>query len=202
MQPAASLYRLFEKHVPDNTVHYCYDLWASHKFYLNLKQKRRTKLGDYSYKSSQHFITINANLNRYSFLITYLHEVAHLITFKEFDRRVAPHGKQWKKAFALLLQPVTNELVFPGELLPALKKHLANPRATTCSDPGLMRILQSYDPGPDKIYLSDIEPGTNFQLRKRVFVKEKVKRTRSVCREIYSGTKYLISENAEITLFG
>ena len=46
---------------------------------LKIVKARKTKLGDYKFIKGRHFITINENLNQYSFLITLTHEIAHLI---------------------------------------------------------------------------------------------------------------------------
>ena len=49
-------------------------------------------------------ITINNDLNKYRFLITLIHEMAHLVTFKDMPRS-KPHGKEWKINFQRLMLP-------------------------------------------------------------------------------------------------
>ena len=76
------LYQILKAHVPDDAVHYCLELWTSIPFNFKVKNNRTTKLGDYRYdrRNGAHSITVNMDLNEYSFLITYIHEVAHLLT--------------------------------------------------------------------------------------------------------------------------
>jgi len=190
---------MLTKHVPAEAVAYCVSLWISHPFNFKLKRKRNSKLGDYRYnpKDKSHTITLNQDLNKYSFLVTYLHEVAHLLTYIEFGRKVRPHGPEWKSNFKRLSIPVLNDNVFPSPVLRTLAKYLKNPKASSCADPALYKSLAQFDDNP-KLFLSDIEVGQPFTLGKRVFLKEKLRRTRYVCQEVSTGRKYLISKMAQV----
>jgi SprT protein len=70
-------------------------------FKLKITKERSTKLGDYTSPRDglNHTITINHNLNQYSFFITLVHEIAHLHTFNKHRNTVAPHGQEWKQSF-------------------------------------------------------------------------------------------------------
>ena len=50
-------------------------------------------------KSGWSQITINNNLNEYGFLITALHEFAHLLVYEKYKNKVHPQGSEWKKLF-------------------------------------------------------------------------------------------------------
>ena len=145
------LHDLMEKYVPREAVGYCCDLWNRHPFGLKVTGKRNSKLGDYRFDkpSGRHFITVNHNLNQYAFLITYIHEIAHLTVTVGHKRRVSPHGPEWKSEFIRLMKPVMNERVFPEELMPLLQKHMRNPKASSHSDPALVAALQKYDKTPE-----------------------------------------------------
>ena len=54
-------------------------------------------------------ITVNGDLNPYSFLITTIHEFAHLVTFEEYQGRVKPHGKEWQLTYSKMLYPVIED---------------------------------------------------------------------------------------------
>jgi len=194
------VYYQLEKHLPSNAVHYCLDLWVSYPFIFVVSRERSTKLGDYRYERHQdeHTITVNNNLNRYNFLITYLHEVAHRIVSQPTRRFHKPHGWEWKAEFRRLLSPMMNDLVFPLAVLVPLKRHMRNPKATTQSDPELVKVLRQFDNQESRIYLSDIQAGLPFSFKGRNFKKESVRRTRAVCIEIDTGKKYLISEISEV----
>ncbi len=196
----ASVVAALQTHLPANAVDYCIDLWERNNFVLRIKNPRRSKLGDYRYVPStgRHYISVNNDLNPYAFLITYLHEVAHLLTFRTHGRRVKPHGMQWKRCFRDITYPVMTPSVFPGELLERLTRYLRNPAASSCADPALMEALRAYD--ADSLpMLKELAEGEVFRLHTRSFRKGKLKRTRYVCQEVRSGKSYLISGHAMVS---
>lgn len=197
------IYSIFETHVPDCVIHYCFDLWEKNGFSFIISKKRSSKLGDYRYngKDKSHTITINNNLNKYSFLITYLHEVAHHLTYFQFKNKVYPHGEEWKRNFQGLLFPVLNDLVFPSDIMVHLKNYIHNPKAASCSDHNLAKALAIYDDEEQSlIHLSDIQQGNKFRFNSKIYEMEAAKRTRMICKEISSGRKYLISGIAQVEL--
>ena len=56
-----------------------------YKVHLTITRERQTILGNYRNKvfDKNHRISINGNLNKYSFLITLLHELAHLLAHEK-----------------------------------------------------------------------------------------------------------------------
>ncbi|WPP49409.1 SprT-like domain-containing protein [Catalinimonas niigatensis] len=190
------------RHVPDTAQAYCLELWLQYPFSLHITPKRLSKLGDYRYHSGKktHVITLNATLNPYSFLITYLHEIAHLLAFQKHGFRIAPHGKQWKNSFQELMQPMLNEKVFPKEILLPLTKYMLNPKAASGSDHKLSLALQKYDQQDGSMPLAKVQLEQAFQFRNMTFVKEAVRRTRALCRDLKSGKRYLVSEIARVQL--
>ena len=89
--------RLSEKlspYLPAGTEGYVAQFILTYHIEFKIAKKRKTKLGDYRqpYRGSSHRISVNGDLNPYSFLITTLHEIAHLLTFVRFGNRVQPHG--------------------------------------------------------------------------------------------------------------
>ncbi len=188
--------------IPQQALSYCEQLWLDTPFIFKIKNKRATKLGDYRYNPADksHTITINNDLNPYAFLITYLHEVAHLRTFLTYGRKVSPHGAEWKHSFKLLTLPILHDGVFPHDVLQTLARYIKNPKASSCNDHQLQQILNSYDEAPTGIYLTEIPLGQIFKLGKRAFKKESLRRTRFLCQEVTSGRKYLISKSAMVEL--
>lgn len=194
--------KVFERFVPKPAAAYCLKLWEHFGFEFKIKKSRQTKLGDYRYshKTKLHTITINNDLNPYSFLLTYLHEVAHLVTFDEYGRRASPHGKEWKQNFVKIAQPVLSDEVFPPPIISVLTNYFKNPKAASCSDPALYNVLKQFDEPNDKVLLKKVEVGTVFDFNGRQFRKLEKKRTRSVCLELKTNRRYLISELAEIKI--
>ena len=188
-------------HVPAVSLEYCVGLWLQFPFHFKVTRKRKTKLGDYRYRKleNRHTITINEDLNVYNFLLTYIHEVAHLLVRKQYGGRVSPHGVQWKRVFQDLMRPLMNSDVFPEDILIPLQKHMANPRATSYADPQLSRAFRYYDSGQQQVtFLSDLAIGHRFEINGRRFEKLKNNRTRVVCRDLKNGKNYLVSKMAEV----
>ena len=65
-----------------------------YKVHLTITRQRQSILGDYrhAHEGKTHRISVNGNLNQYAFLITLLHELAHLFTYERFGHRVMAHG--------------------------------------------------------------------------------------------------------------
>lgn len=205
VSPAAKekFYHILEKHIPENAVHYCFDLWIAKPFHFKVARKRQTKLGDYRFDPlrKEHTITVNFNLNPYNFLITYVHEYAHLLATEKYGRRVSPHGREWQKEFQKTLLPVMNALVFPTELLMVLSRHMMKPKASTQSDPKLVKALRMYDEhSGDDFVLDEIAVGGRFIFKGNIYQKLEVRRTRVICNHLASGRKYLIPKIARVEI--
>jgi SprT protein len=207
MHPSVFIVMTFEKvqsilqlHTPALAINYCLELWYFYKFDFKLRKSRLTKIGDFTFRTGKApRITVNQDLHPFMFLTTYIHEVAHLETHKKFGARVESHGSEWKNCFKELLNPVLTKEVFPDELLEGLRAHMADPMATTFSDPALMRIFRKYDERALAVtLLSDIPVGSVFSLRGRWFTKGHARRTRVLCQEIKSKKKYLVPIDAPV----
>lgn len=188
------IYSILQDHVPGAALQYCLRLWSETPFQLKITRTRQTKVGDFTTrKSSQPRITLNHELNTFLFLITYVHEVAHLRVHLEHGTRVDPHGDEWRNKFAELMQPTLNELVFETDVLVALKRHLVNPKASSFADTDLTKVLRRYDKNAAQYAtLSDIPEGSIFRFQGRFFRKGKIKRTRVLCHEVKTRRHYLV----------
>src|ERR1700694_32960 len=100
----APLARL-QDYLPPNTYEAVLDYLQQYQVHLTVARERKSILGDYRHRlrDKNHRISVNGNLNKYAFLITLLHELAHLLTFEKYGNRVAAHGKEWKLLFGQLL---------------------------------------------------------------------------------------------------
>ncbi len=198
---------ILKKYIPapavDLIAHWIMDL----DFKLKIKKERSTKLGDYRapYNGSNHQITINYNLNTYSFLVTLVHEIAHLTTFNKYKNSVSPHGSEWKNEFKRMMLPFLNEVIFPEDVLLALKRYMQNPAAASCSDTHLMRALKKYDNSEgdeDLVFLEKVPHNVVFKYNdNRLFVKAEKVRTRFRCKEVATGKIYLFHPLTEVELF-
>src|SRR5215218_2032616 len=115
--------------------------------HLTVARERKSILGDYRHRThgQNHRISVNGNLNKFSFLITLLHELAHLLTFEKFGNRVAAHGREWKHVFGQLLATFIEKNIFPSDIKASLLDSLHDPAASSCSDEDLLRTLRKYN---------------------------------------------------------
>lgn len=192
----------FLRYVPEPFVECVVDLLIDAKITFKIVPGRSTKLGDFRVKSNgeKPSISVNGNLNKYAFLITTLHELAHLNTYRQFGNRVAPHGLEWKNAFRALLEPVLLSKKLPEDIEKALWKSFTNTKASSCSDINLSRVLKKYDEPSDQITLEEIPVASYFALNGRVFEKGLLRRSRYLCKELMSGKEYLIHALATVQI--
>ena len=173
-----------------------------HKVRLTITRHRQSILGDYRHASNGagHRISINGNLNKYSFLLTLLHELAHLFTFEHYGPRVQSHGKEWKKEFSLILAEFIEKKIFPADIEHVLLLSLKSPAASSCGDTRLLRVLKKYDaPKAGHFVVEQLPSGAAFKIKgDRVFIKGEKIRTRYKCREVATGKWYLFNGMYEV----
>jgi SprT protein len=173
-----------------------------YKVQLTITRERKSVLGDYrnSYAGNNHRISVNGNLNPYAFLITLLHELAHLFTYERFGNKVQAHGQEWKNEYSKILAKFLLIKIFPGDVQRALLKTLHNPAASSCADTTLLRVLHQYDEKKEGVTLIEALPlGSLFKVKGgRLFKKEENLRKRIKCVEIATGKIYLFSPVYEV----
>jgi hypothetical protein len=189
------LENILKKFVPDGAEKYATDLLVRHKIQLHIKPPRSTKYGDYRppLLGEDHRISLNRDLNQYAFMVTFLHEVAHLLNHELYRGRVMPHGAEWKKQFKVVSLPIFELNVLPVDVRNALGHYLSNPAASSCSDPQLFRTLRKYDPEGSALLVEEIPFHSRFKLQDgRQFLKISKNRTRYTCKEVSTGRIYLV----------
>jgi SprT protein len=173
-----------------------------YKVHLTIARERKSILGDYRHRThaANHRISVNGNLNQYSFLITLLHEIAHLLTFEQYGRTVQAHGREWKTIFGQLLQQFLLHRIFPADVERELLLSLKNPAASSCAEDGLLRVLRNYDSKQNGLLLVEELPANGlFRIEGgRIFRKGEQLRKRFKCTEVKTGKIYLFSPVYEI----
>lgn len=179
--------------VPHASLDHVCELIQDNPFHLNITAPRLTKLGDFrvSHKGL-HRISVNGDLNPYSFLITLIHEIAHLRTWDEHGRKVMPHGGEWKKEFKRLLYPLLDIQVFPEDVDGVLRQYIAKPTASSCTHLPLQRTLQRYDSEID-CTVEQLEKGQRFTFKSKQYIRGEKNRTRYRCELIPLGKIYLFN---------
>jgi len=198
---------ILNQHVPAQAVNYCNRLWQELPFNFKLRKSRLSKVGDFTCRSGQSpQITVNSDLHPFLFLMTYVHEVAHLRVHKVFGFKAEAHGEDWKSTFQTLMAPMLTAEIFPEPLLTGLKKHMASPKASSFSDAELTQLFRlQNDREKNAVLLSQIPEGSIFHLHGRWFKKGKLRRTRVLCKEVKTKRQYLVPvdmavSNAQLSL--
>ncbi|WP_350290980.1 SprT-like domain-containing protein [uncultured Croceitalea sp.] len=195
--------QVLEKYLPERAVQSCFELIKSNGVHLKIVNHRVTRHGDYRrMPNGMHQITINASLNKYRFLITLVHEIAHLVAFEKFGRRIKPHGREWKQTFQQLMLPFIRPEIFPTKLLPVIANHFKNPKASSSTDANLAIALKTFDVEERKhSYVFELPIGSTFRIYNgKLFKKGNKRIKRFECTEVSTGRLYLFQPNAEVEL--
>ncbi len=196
--------KILAEYLPENALKPVANLINRYKIYLTISRTRNTKLGDYRPPVYQphHKISVNHDLNPYAFLITFIHEVAHLIIYKKYKlKKVAPHGKEWKREYSGLIQQFLDMDIFPEDIKQQLSKSIINSKASSSSDIELTRILRKYDKNKIEgvVHLEDLPEGSVFVIRTgRRFKKGTRRRVRYMCQNIDNRRWYLFHPLTEV----
>jgi len=192
-------------YLPEGAFEPVVQLIHQYKVHLTVTRERKSVLGDYRHPflGSNHKITVNGNLNKYEFLITLLHELAHLLCFEQYRNRVEAHGKEWKNIYGSLLKAFIDLDLFPEDIKKSLKKTLLNPAATANGETPLLLVLRRYNPVQKAgvVVLAHLADGTLFkEIKGRTFRKIKLRRKRIECIELATGNIYLFSALSEVEI--
>ncbi|UYW01478.1 SprT-like domain-containing protein [Flavobacterium agricola] len=190
------------KYIPENALQPIVALIKMNHVHLKIVAERATRHGDYRANfDGTHIITVNASLNKYSFLMTLIHEIAHLVAYKKYGNRIKPHGVEWKDTFQKLMLPFLRPEIFPSQLLPLLARHFKNPSASSDTDATLSLALKQFDPPSGKSFIFEIPYGSIFTLDNgRTFKKIALRTKRYECIELSNGRTFLFNPNAEVNL--
>ena len=170
---------------------------------FKISKGRVTKLGDYRhpYKGMGHKISVNNDMNPYSFLVTTVHEFAHLLTWNDHKNKVKPHGSEWKHNFKRMMAPFLEQDIFPSDVKAAIVRYLSNPSAASCTDLTLSRALKKYDAEKKEIRLEELPLHAVFTIKDgRQFKKGEKLRKRYRCQCLDNGNIYLFNPLAEVIL--
>lgn len=188
--------------MPERAVDAIFELIKVNDVHLKIVNQRQSKHGDYRrINGGAHIITINNSLNKYAFLITLVHEIAHLIAFEKYGRLIKPHGVEWKYTFQTLMLPFIRPEIFPESLIGVIANHFKNPKASSDTDARMAIALKQFDVKVDnhQIYMFELLEGTSFRIPNgKIFKKGKKRIKRYECVELSSGNMYLFQPNAQV----
>lgn len=191
------------KYLPEHAVKPVFELIKLNQVHLKIVNERQTRHGDYRKAlNGKHEITVNSNLNKYRFLITLIHEIAHLVAFEKFGRNIKPHGNEWKYTFQQLMLPYIRPEIFPTQILPLIANHFKNPTASSDTDARLAFALKQFDERKSDVhYIHEVPSGSYFRIKNgRIFQKKGLRVKRYECLEVDSGRLFLFNANAEVEI--
>ncbi len=176
-------------------------LFKEYHFLFRITTPRQSRLGSFKglRNSSRPIIHINSDLGQYTFLLVFLHELAHLVVMKQHGRRAKPHGTEWKNAYRALVKPFFDEQVFPPVLARELNRYFLKTPATFHHDTRLINTLAEMEGGQIIVTVNDLPLNSTFTLMNgRQFVKLEKLRTRYKCFCPATRKYYLVPKSAQI----
>jgi hypothetical protein len=188
------MFKSLEPFLPAGALPLVEAMLAGENFHLVVTRPRTTKYGDFRPPKPGETprLTVNGNLNRYAFLITLVHEVAHLKVWNSHRGKVNPHGKEWKLAYAELLKVFTGKGIFAPELEPVILAHIKKPGYSSGTDHGLTLALRTFDRKIGERMLQEINPGSVFVLGKKTFKMGEKLRKHYLCTDVQTGRQYRV----------
>jgi hypothetical protein len=184
--------------LPDNSLNSIATLLNQAPILVRVVKRRRSKHGDHVVTRSRGYsiITVNHSGNRYQFLITLLHEIAHAFVTHNNSVRVLPHGQEWKATFGELLAGRLS--LFPEELRGHIARHARNPLYSTDSDSHLALMLRKYDTLDNRRMVAELPYGQMFSLDGRhVMTKGELMRKSYRCTTP-DGKRFRVSPTARV----
>jgi SprT protein len=161
---------------------------------------RRTKHGDFQPSRAGSFaeITVNGSGNRYQFLLTLLHEIAHALAYQRHGKRIAAHGAEWRAEFAEILREAVQRELFPAAIIKALRRQLRRPSSSSSRDPELQLALRAYDTTDQRPMVAELPPEVWFSLDGKLILQLGPKlRTRYRC-VARNGMTYTVPASARV----
>lgn len=179
--------------------------FREHRFSLRISKPRKNKLGSFrpSANGGNPLITVNADLGQYMFFLVFMHEIAHLIVYRQYSRNVSSHGIEWKNTYRKLISPLMDDNILPAELIAGLRKYFVRVPATFIRQTELLRVINRLDGKSHINLLSEMPYNSVFALPggKR-FLKLETRRTRCRCLCLDNKRYYDVACNAQIIPLG
>ncbi|GAB0154862.1 SprT-like domain-containing protein [Chryseobacterium sp. Alg-005] len=186
-----------EKYLPLHTLQYLKIWFSDYYIHIKITRNRDSKLGDYrKLPDNSHEITINSTLAPQLFFFVLTHELAHLIAFEKYGRKISPHGQEWKETFRqMLLQSIE---VYEDDLKPIIVKFSKSPKANFMSSPELVKYFH-IEKQDDKLqFIQELEKGEYFIYRREKYLLEGLIKKNYLCKNLATGRKYSFKPLARV----
>jgi SprT protein len=186
-----------EKYLPPNTLHYLKIWFADYYIHIKVTRNRNSKLGDYrKLPNHSHEITINSTLVPQLFFFVLTHELAHLIAFEKYGRKISPHGNEWKETFRhMLLQSIS---VYEEDLRPVIIQFSKSPKANFMASPDLVKYFHIEKQEDSLTFIEELEKGDFFMYRNEKYLLEGLIKKNYLCKNLATGRKYSFKPLARV----
>jgi hypothetical protein len=186
-----------EKYLPQNTLTYLKDWFSDYYIHIKVTKNRNSKLGDYrKLPDNSHEITINSTLVPQLFFFVLTHELAHLIAFEKYGRRISPHGNEWKETFRqMLLQSLD---VYEENLRPIIVRFSKSPKANFMASPDLVKYFHIEKQDYKLQFIEKLKKGDFFIYRNEKYLLEGLIKKNYLCKNLATGRKYSFKPLARV----
>lgn len=186
-----------EKYLPQNTLQYLKDWFADYYIHIKVTRNRNSKLGDYrKLPDHSHEITINSTLVPQLFFFVLTHELAHLIAFEKYGRKIAPHGNEWKETFRQMLMQSID--VYEENLRPIVVKFSKSPKANFMASADLVKYFHVENQDDNLIFIEKLKKGDFFMFRNEKYLLEGLIKKNYLCKNLATGRKYSFKPLARV----
>ncbi|OCK51446.1 transcription elongation protein SprT [Chryseobacterium sp. CBo1] len=186
-----------EKYLPQNTLLYLRKWFSDYYIHIKVTKNRNSKLGDYrKLRDNLHEITINSTLAPQLFFFVLTHELAHLIAFEKYGRRISPHGNEWKLTFREMLLESLN--VYEEDLKPIIIKFSHSPKANFMASPDLVKYFHIENHDDNLQYIEELSKGDQFVYRNQTYLLEGLIKKNYLCMNLATGRKYSFKPLARV----
>ncbi len=186
-----------EKYLPENALPFLRKWFGEYYIHIKITRGRNSKLGDYrKMPDKSHQITINSTLQPQLFFFVLTHELAHLIAFEQFGRKIFPHGAEWKHTFReMLLESIS---IYAEDLKPMILKFSRSPKANFMASPELVKYFHIEDFHDESSYIEDLNIGDRFLYRKHTYIIQEKRKINYLCKNLDSGKIYIFKPLARV----
>ncbi|BFO65639.1 SprT-like domain-containing protein [Chryseobacterium sp. KCF3-3] len=186
-----------EKYLPQNTLKYLRIWFLDYYIHIKVTRNRNSKLGDYrKLPDNSHEITVNSTLTPQLFFFVLTHELAHLIAFEKYGRRISPHGNEWKETFRnMLLESLE---IYDEELKPIIIKFSKSPKANFMASPDLVRYFHTEKQDDTLQFIEELKKGEFFIYRNEKYLLEGLVKKNYLCKNLATGRKYSFKPLARV----
>lgn len=184
--------QILSKYLPPSVVDKILLILTENKAILRISKTRASKLGDYRPPANgqPHRISVNHDLNPYEFLITLIHEIAHMKCWQQYGKKAKPHGQEWNMLFKKLLNDFNKPGLFPENISEAINFYTRPDTTLQQGQDALKNALKSFEPDTDQLTVEGIPNGETFVYRNQVFEKIEKARKRIKCRRLKDNRLY------------